>query len=105
MENYKRIRKLSRKWAYFLFMDHREYIADSLFIQEKCEVSFLQEYEKQGTDWLMVYVRVRRTDVPKFQAAMTKLKDAALLKGYTDYDQAFETYWAPFMKGAENEEI
>lgn len=98
MENYRRIRKLSLRYAYYMFMDHREYIADSLFIQEKCRVHFLKEYAKPGTQWMMLYVKVAKKDEGRFKAAMGKLRDAALLKGRRDYDQALEAYWRPFME-------
>lgn len=105
MENYRKIRKHSGKWAYFIFMDHKDYIADSLFIQEKCPVEFLQQYEKQGTDWVMVCVRVRKPDIPKFKAAMAKFRNAALLKGHDDYEQAFQSYWVPFMEGMDDGKV
>lgn len=98
-ENYRKLKKASLRYAYYMFMDHRGYIADSLFIQEECRVHFLKEYAKPGTDWVMLYVKVAKKDEGKFKAAMGKLPDAALLKGHNDYMQALEDFWAPVFGG------
>lgn len=98
MEIYKKIKKASLRYAYYVFMDHREYIADSLFIQEKCEVHFLKEYAKSGTDWLVLYVKIAKKDEDRFKAAMEKFRDAAVLKNHRDYDKALEIYWKPLLE-------
>lgn len=102
MQNYRKVEKLSKKFIHFVYMDHKDYIADSLFIQEKCEAHFLDEYEKKGTDWIIVHMKVLKSDVDRFKRAMGRFRDVALLKGYKDYDEALEKYWKPFLEKGES---
>ena len=86
-ELYLKLEKFSLRYAYFLFFDTREYLADSLFIRHQVRVWFEREYGKDGSPLLAICCHVKKKDVPAFLAALEDLKDKMILCGYQEYEQ------------------
>ena len=84
---YLKLEKFSLRYAYFLFFDTKEYLADSLFIRHQVRVWFEREYEKDGTPLLAICCHVKKKDVPAFLSALEDLKDKMILCGYPEYEQ------------------
>ena len=90
-ELYLKLEKFSLRYAYFLFFDTREYLADSLFIRHQVRVWFEREYGKDGSPLLAICCHVKKKDVPAFLAALEDLKDKMILCGYQEYEQDVRT--------------
>lgn len=58
--NFFMLQKFSLKYKYFCFFDTKNYLADRLFIKHKVRVWFMQEYEKQGTKFLIIFCKIRK---------------------------------------------
>lgn len=84
---YLKLEKFSLRYAYFLFFDTKEYLADSLFIRHQVRVWFEREYEKDGTPLLAICCHVKKKDVPAFLSALEDLRDKMILCGYPEYEQ------------------
>lgn len=82
---YCEIEKRSRRYAYYVFFDTKDYLADQLFIRHKVRVWFGDEYRKEGSPYVAIFCHVRKRDVPEFLAALEELKNSMLICGYTDY--------------------
>lgn len=89
-KNYYCIRKRSWRYRYFFFLDVKKYFADNLFIRHQVRVFFMEELRKQGTDYMMIFCKVRKKDVGRFQEALEELKNKMLLMGYPDYPEFCE---------------
>jgi len=84
---YLKLEKFSLRYAYFLFFDTKEYLADPLFIRHQVRVWFEREYKKDGTPLLAICCHVKKKDVPAFLSALEDLKDKMVLCGYPEYEQ------------------
>lgn len=83
--NYIRLEKKSITYAYFLFIDVTEYLADRIFIKHKVKVGFGKEYAKEGSKYLCISCKIKKRDEGKFLEALEELKNIMLLCGYVDY--------------------
>jgi len=45
----------------------------------------MQEYEKQGTKFLIIFCKIRKKDENEFIKALNELKSKMLLLGYANY--------------------
>ena len=70
----------------YAYIDRQDYLADTLFGQEKIPVRFRQELMKEESGYCVVFCRVRKKDCERFERAMGKLPDKMLLCGYKDYE-------------------
>lgn len=86
--NYIRLKRFSLFHKDFLYLDHKSNMADSLFIQNDVEVSFMQEVVKKDSDWKFVRCRIHKRDVDKFEDALSKLHNKCLICGVRGYSQA-----------------
>lgn len=89
-KNYFRLEKFSLWFDYYCFVDAARYLADALFISHKVRVWFKQEYLKEGTNYLIIFCKVRKKDKEEFLAALEELKSKTLLLGYNDYQDFCE---------------
>ena len=84
-KNYIRIKtRLFRKQMY-AYIDTSEYLADRLFAEQKLAVRYKAEFEKEGTEYMVVCCIIRKKDEEKFLQALGKMEDKMLLMGHTDY--------------------
>ena len=89
---YLRIKKLSLRYAYFLFFDVEPYLADQLFIRHKVRVWFEADYSKKESPYLAILCHVRKKDVPAFLAALEDLKKSMLICGRVDYAEYVSSF-------------
>ena len=89
-KNYFALGRFSFWSDYYCFVDTEPYLADALFIRHKVRVMFQQEYQKDGTDYLIIFCKVRKKDKTRFLAALEDLKRNMLLLGYVDYQDFCE---------------
>lgn len=69
----------------YVYVDHHSYLADSLFAQRKIAMKFKGEMSRFDSPYCIVFCKVLKRDVKRFEDALEKLKDKMLLLGYRDY--------------------
>lgn len=69
----------------YVYVDHNSYLADALFAQGKIFMKFKGEMKKMDSPYRIIFCKVLKRDVQKFEDALEKLKAKMLLLGYTDY--------------------
>ena len=69
----------------YFYVDHNSYLADALFVQRKIAMKFKGEMVKEDSPYCIIFCKVLKRDVQKFEDALEKLKAKVLLLGYTDY--------------------
>ena len=84
-KNYWRLQKFSIFFSFYAYIDSTDYLADQLFIKHKVRVDFGNEYGKKGTDYLIIFCKVRKTKEKEFINALSELENKMLLTGHQDY--------------------
>lgn len=102
--NCKVVSKFSLFNAYFIFVDTKEYLADSLFIKHQVRVHFETEYSKPNSPYRIILCHVRKRDVPKFHAALQELQHKMIFLGYTDYADACSKIWVKLYSAHEEKD-
>ena len=69
----------------YIYVDHYSYLADSLFVQRKIAMKFTGEMARIDSSYCIIFCKVLKRDVQKFEDALEKLKAKMLLLGYNDY--------------------
>ena len=72
------LEKRSLRYAYYMYLDVKPYLADQLFIRHKVRVWFDGEYAKDGFPYTMILCHVRKKDVPAFLDNLERLKEEEL---------------------------
>ena len=85
MTNFWKLKDFRPFSALYAYIDHEDYLADGLFIQEQIQVRFSQEMAKVGTPYHVVFGKVRKKECERFEKVLEKLPDKMLLCGHTDY--------------------
>ena len=85
MKNYWRMKDFSIFSVPYAYVDHCSYQADQLFVQNKVRMKFKGEYAKEESPYRIVFCKVIKKDVERFEEALDKLKSKMLLLGYRDY--------------------
>ena len=85
-KTYIEIRKLSHLYKYYVYFDKDPYLADHLFIEQKCRVWFDCEYTKSDCSYNIVFCHIRKKDVSKFLSALEKLKQNMMICGHPEYE-------------------
>lgn len=84
-KNYWRLQKFSISFSFYAFIDSTDYLADQLFVKHKVGVDFGNEYGQKGTDYLIIFCKVRKVKEKAFMNALNELENKMLLMGYRDY--------------------
>ena len=84
-KNYWRLQKFSIFYSHYAFIDSLDYLADQLFIKQKVKVDFGKEYGREGSDYLVIFCKVRKTKEKEFIEALEELENKMLLMGHKDY--------------------
>ncbi len=84
-KNYWRLQKFSIFYSHYAFIDSPDYLADQLFVKQKVKVDFGKEYGQDGSDYLVIFCRVRKTKEKEFIRALEELENKMLLMGHKDY--------------------
>lgn len=90
MRNYVKIEKKSLLFNYYAYIDTEEYLADSIFIQEKLRVFFEKTGRKQDCQYVVVLCKVWKWDAEKFVYAMGRFYNKLLLLGHGECIIFFE---------------
>lgn len=90
MKNFWKLHGLSFLTVPYMYIDHKDYLADSLFAENKISVKFGKEMVKDGSPYRIVFCRVKKKDVTAFEHIFPKLTNKMLLLGYHDYLKACE---------------
>ena len=85
MTNFWKLRDFRPFSVLYAYIDHEDYLADALFIQEQIPVRFPKEMVKKGEPYRVIFGRVRKKDCDRFEKVLEKLPDKMLLCGHTDY--------------------
>jgi hypothetical protein len=88
MKNYWRMRNFSLFSVPYAYVDHSSYLADQLFVQNKVTMRFKGEMVREDSPYCIVFCKVLKKDVERFEEALGKLTDKLLLLGYRDYPNA-----------------
>ena len=86
MNNCIKIKKPSLFYSEYAFVDAKEYLSKSLFNREKIQVWCDSEYERDDTDYKVIFCKVRKKDENRFLNAISQLDNKMKLWGHNDYD-------------------
>ena len=84
-KNYWKLQKFSIFYTYYAFIDSQDYLADQLFVKHKVKVDFGKEHCHKGSNYLVMFCKVRKTKEKEFIQALEELENKMLLMGHRDY--------------------
>ena len=90
MKNYWKMSDFSILSVPYAYVDHSSYLADQLFVQNKVAMKYKGEMVKDGSSYCIVFCKVLKKDVARFEEALGRLKAKMLLLGHKDYPKACE---------------
>ena len=93
-----KIKTLSPFYLRFAYLDIPEYVADTIFIQNKLHVKFGKEFKKEGNPYIIIMCKIRKKDFDKFEKSLEELERRMLLTGHTDYIEKCEEVKSWFTK-------
>ena len=83
--NYYECRNFGIKYKVFLYIDTKEYLADRIFLDYKVRVKWTRQFSHKNSPYLVIFCKVPKKDVSRFEMAMSDLEKKMLIYGYTDY--------------------
>ena len=90
---YVKIDKISIFHNWYMYMDHKSYALDELFVRNRLHLKFSKEYQKADTPWVIITIRIPKSESDRFEKVMFEAKNFILLKGYRDYANAYNDIW------------
>ena len=96
MKNYFRAETKNPVYANYVYVDTKEHLADTLFIRNKVYVKFEREYAKEGTDYVIIFCRVRKKEISKILKSFEDVDNKMALLGHSDYNEFCENTLAMF---------
>ena len=105
MKNFWRMKDRSIFSVSYAYVDHSSYQADRLFAQNKVRLKLKEEFAKSESPYCIIFCKVIKKDVERFEEALGKLESKMLLLGYKDYPDACREIAGIIeegMKGGEN---
>lgn len=98
VKNYLKINKLSLRYSHYAFVDTNEYLGDMIFANNKLEVIFSnKEMRTTGTDYVVVFCKVKKKDEELFRKSMKELSNKIELMGHSDYTDFATTQFADIL--------
>ncbi len=88
MKNYWRMSGFSIFSVPYAYVDHKSYLADQLFVQNKVTMKFKGEMTREDSPYCIIFCKVLKKDVERFEEALGRLKDKMLLLGHKNYSDA-----------------
>ena len=88
MKNYWKMSDFSVFSVPYVYVDHSSYLADQLFAQNKVTMKFKGEMARDDSPYCIIFCKVLKKDVTRFEEALVRLKDKMLLLGHKDYPKA-----------------
>lgn len=98
MENYIKLKNKHIFSVSFAYLDTDGYLADELFIKHKVHVKYGKEFAGKGSDYRVIFCKVKKSDEQNFLKAIHELKNKMLLMGHTDYEQAYGSLFGDKLK-------
>lgn len=83
------VKKLSRKYLRFLFLDTRNYYADRVFANSGVAVRFDDELINPKNQYIWRFCTIKKSDEKKFLSALETLKRNLFVCGFTDCEDEF----------------
>ena len=90
MKNYLKLDGLSILSVPYMYIDHKDYLADSLLAQNQVSIRFEEEFERNGSPYCVIFCRVKKKDIAGFEKTMESLYNKMLLFGHNDYRESCE---------------
>ena len=85
MKNFLRLDGLSILSVQYMYIDYKDYLADSLLAQNHVSVHFGDEFSREDSPYRIILCKVRRKDTAKFEKSMELLCNKMLLFEHSDY--------------------
>ncbi len=103
-KNYITLTRFPFRFRHYAYFDAPDNLADSLFYRHKVRVYFGDEYGKDGTEYKIIFCKIKKKDEDKFLAALGELSNKMILFGHSDYDEFCQETMAMFEKEHEQED-
>lgn len=85
MKNFLRLDGLSILSVPYMYIDHKDYLADSLLAQNHVSVRLGNEFSRDDSPYRIILCKVRKKDTAEFEKSMESLRNKMLLFGHNDY--------------------
>lgn len=69
----------------YMYIDHKDYLADSLLAQNHVSVRLGNEFSRDDSPYRIILCKVRKKDTAEFEKSMESLRNKMLLFGHSDY--------------------
>ena len=102
-KNYITLTRFPLRFRHYAYFDAPDNLADSLFYRHKVRVYFGDEYGKDGTEYKIIFCKIKKKDEDKFLAALGELSNKMVLFGHQDYDEFCQEAMAMFKNIEERE--
>lgn len=99
--NYYECRNFGIRYKIFLYIDVRDYLADSIFMNHELEVKWVREFSHKKSPYLVIFCKVPKKDVEKFKTVMGELEKKMLICGHRDYSKLAKEIIEDITKGGE----
>lgn len=93
MKNFLRLDGRSILSVPYMYIDHKDYLADSLLTQNHVSVRFGSEFSRDNSPYRIIICKVRKKDTAEFEKSMELLCNKMLLFGHNDYMESTITSW------------
>lgn len=104
-KNFWRMDGFSIFTVHYVYVDHNSYPADFLFAQGKITVRLKGEMVNHDSPYCIIFCKVLKKDVMRFEEALGKLKDKMLLLGYNDYSAACDAVAKMIENGTKGRQV
>ena len=85
MKNFLRLDGLSILSVPYMYIDHKDYLADSLLAQNHVSVRLGNEFSRDDSPYRIILCKVRKKNTAEFEKSMESLRNKMLLFGHNDY--------------------
>ena len=85
MKNFRRLDGRYILSVPYMYIDHKDYLADSLLTQNHVSVRFGSEFSRDNSPYRIIICKVRKKDTAEFEKSMELLCNKMLLFGHNDY--------------------
>ena len=84
-QNFLRLDGLSILSVPYMYIDHKDYLVDSLLAQNHVSVRFGNEFSRDDSPYRIILCKVRKKDTAEFEKSMELLCNKMLLFEHSDY--------------------
>ena len=85
MKNFLGLDGLSILSVPYMYIDHKDYLADSLLAQNHVSVRLGNEFSRDDSPYRIILYKARKKDTAEFEKSMESLRNKMLLFGHSDY--------------------